>query len=74
MIGVTASAGALIYLFAGAVALSLVAPVAVAVLLGSYASTRLGSSWPRMRLRFLFVAVLGIAAVLLVLRALGVVA
>jgi uncharacterized protein len=74
MIGVTASAGALVYLFAGDVALTLVAPVALAVLSGSYLSTHLASTWPRMRLRYLFVGVLILAAVLLLLRGLGVIA
>ncbi len=73
MIGVTASAGALVYLFAGDVALTLVAPVALAVLSGSYLSTRLASSWDRRRLRYLFVGVLLLAAVLLLLRGIGVI-
>jgi uncharacterized protein len=74
MIGVTASAGALIYFFAGDVALLLVAPVALAVFAGSYASTHLGRTWPRERLRQLFVGLLLVAAVLLFLRGIGVVA
>jgi uncharacterized membrane protein YfcA len=74
MIGVTASAGALVYLFAGDVALTLVAPVALSVLLGSYLATHVGAAWPRQRLRFLFVGVLVLAAVLLLLRGTGVVA
>ncbi|HEV2165405.1 MAG TPA: sulfite exporter TauE/SafE family protein [Thermoplasmata archaeon] len=74
MIGVTASAGALVYLFAGDVALTLVAPVAIAVLLGSFLSVHFGSTWPRQRLRFLFVGVLVLAAFLLFLRAAGVIA
>ncbi|MCI4358401.1 MAG: sulfite exporter TauE/SafE family protein [Thermoplasmata archaeon] len=74
MIGVTASAGALVYLFAGDVALTLVAPVAVAVLLGSYLSTHWGSTWTRQRLRFVFVGILVLAALLLLLRGTGVLA
>ena len=50
MIGVTASAGALVYLFAGDVSLTLVAPVALAVLVGSVLAVHLGSNWPRQRL------------------------
>ncbi len=71
MIGVTASAGALVYLFSGDVALGVVAPVSLATLLGSFTATHTGRQWPRERLRTLFSGVLALAAVLLFLRAVG---
>ncbi|HEV2518996.1 MAG TPA: sulfite exporter TauE/SafE family protein [Thermoplasmata archaeon] len=73
MIGVTATAGAFVYLFAGYIAFPLVTPIALAVLAGSYVSTHFGGTWPRLRLRFLFVGVLLLAAFLLFLRGVGVV-
>lgn len=72
MIGVTAVAGALVYLVAGDLSLTLAAPVAVGVAVGSYFGTL---AQPRIRaagLRKMFVAVLPVAAGLMLLRGLGV--
>ncbi|MCI4349233.1 MAG: sulfite exporter TauE/SafE family protein [Thermoplasmata archaeon] len=71
MIGVTASAGALVYLLAGDVALLLVGPVAIAVLSGSYLATRWGPTWSTLRLRFFFVGILLLAAGLMLFRGVG---
>lgn len=74
MIGVTASAGAIVYLFSGDVALALVAPVVLSVVSGSYVATHLAVGWPTIRLRQLMVGFLALAAALILLRALGVLA
>jgi uncharacterized protein len=71
MIGVTASAGAIVYLFAGDVDLALAAPVVLAVVGGSYLAVHLAMRWPTIRLRQLMVGVLALAAVLILLRGLG---
>jgi hypothetical protein len=71
MIGVTACAGALVYLFAGDVSLTLAAPVALSVMGGSFAGTQLGSFASTRGLRYLFVAVLVVAATLLFARGVG---
>jgi uncharacterized membrane protein YfcA len=71
MIGVTACAGALVYLFVGDISLPLVAPVALSVMAGSVTGTRLSSSSSARGLRYLFVGVLVAAAVSLALRGVG---
>lgn len=71
MIGVTAAAGALIYLFAGTVNLALTAPIVLGVFAGSFAGTRVLASVPTVRLRQMFVVVLALAAVLMGLRGVG---
>ena len=72
MIGVTAAAGAIVYLFAGAVNLALTAPIVLGVFAGSFAGTRVLSSVSTESLRRMFVAVLVLAAVLMAMRGLGV--
>jgi hypothetical protein len=71
MIGVTASAGALVYLFAGQVSFGLAAPIAVGVVAGSYLGSHYGPTTSTTGLKTLFAIVLVIAAVLMLLRALG---
>ncbi len=73
MIGVTAAAGALVYLFAGDLSLPIVAPTLLGVLAGSYAGTRLQPRFTGRTLRMLFTAVLPVAAGLMLLRGLGVI-
>jgi uncharacterized protein len=73
MIGVTATAGALVYLLFGHLAVGLAAPVAVGVLLGSLWGARLHRTAPAAALKKLFVPILGIAAFVLLLRGLGVI-
>jgi uncharacterized membrane protein YfcA len=72
MIGVTAAAGALIYLFAGDVVLVLVAPVVLAVFFGTIVGRQYGHHAPVGRLKVLFIGVLVLAAVLMVARGVGV--
>ncbi|MCI4324573.1 MAG: sulfite exporter TauE/SafE family protein [Thermoplasmata archaeon] len=71
MIGVTAAAGALVYLFAGDVVLGLVAPVVLAVFFGTIVGRAFGHHAPVGRLKVLFVGVLVLAAVLMVARGVG---
>ncbi|MGC2035124.1 MAG: sulfite exporter TauE/SafE family protein [Thermoplasmata archaeon] len=71
MIGVTASAGALVYLFAGQVSFGLAAPVAIGVVAGSYLGSHYGPTTSTTGLKTLFAIVLVVAAVLMLLRALG---
>jgi hypothetical protein len=71
MIGVTACASALVYFMAGYVSLPLVAPVAVAVMGGSFAGTHLVALAPARGLRYLFIVVLSAAAFLLLLKGAG---
>jgi uncharacterized membrane protein YfcA len=74
MIGMTASASALIYLFAGEVALFWCAPIVVGMLVGS----RLGIGFQRSatvpQLKVTFAVVLVVAAVLMALRGIGLLA
>lgn len=72
MIGVTATAGALVFLFQGDVVPLLTAPVAVGTLTGSFVGTRIHTTASSSTLRLIFVGVLIAAAVLMVLRGLGV--
>jgi len=71
MIGVTATAGAVVYLLSGHLAIGLAAPVAIGVLAGSFAGARLHRTAPAETLKGLFVAILGLAAVVMLLRGLG---
>jgi uncharacterized protein len=71
MIGVTASAGALVYLFAGQVSFGLAAPVAIGVVAGSYLGSHYGPTTSTTGLKTLFAIVLVVAAVLMLLRAVG---
>ncbi|MCI4332350.1 MAG: sulfite exporter TauE/SafE family protein [Thermoplasmata archaeon] len=71
MIGVTAAAGALVYLFAGDVVLAVVAPVVLAVFFGTILGRRYGHTAPVARLKVLFVGLLVVAAVLMVARGVG---
>lgn len=71
MIGVTATAGALVYLFAGEVNLSLAAPVVLGVLVGTIPGTRLQASSSSRRLRTVFAGILVLAAFSMVLQAAG---
>ncbi|HEV2429512.1 MAG TPA: sulfite exporter TauE/SafE family protein, partial [Thermoplasmata archaeon] len=71
MIGVTAASGALVYLFVGDVTLFLAGPVVLSVFAGSFVAIEFEPRWSVRRLRFLFVGILVLAAVSLLLRALG---
>lgn len=72
MIGVTAAASALVYLFAGDVALLLTAPAAVGTVLGSRIGSTLRPHAPTPWLRLAFVVVLVAAALSLIARLWGV--
>ncbi|HEV8050440.1 MAG TPA: sulfite exporter TauE/SafE family protein, partial [Thermoplasmata archaeon] len=74
MIGVTATAGALVYLFAGDVDLAVAAPVILAVFAGTVLGRRYGHRAPVARLKILFVALLVVAALLMVARGVGAIA
>jgi uncharacterized protein len=74
MIGVTAAAGALVYLFAGDVVLALVAPVVLAVFFGTIVGREYGHHAPVGRLKILFIGILVLAAILMVARGAGVAA
>jgi uncharacterized protein len=71
MIGVTAAAGALVYLFAGDVVLAVAAPVILAVFAGTVVGRRYGQSAPVARLKLLFIGLLVVAALLMVARGVG---
>jgi uncharacterized membrane protein YfcA len=71
MIGVTAAAGALVYLFAGDVVLAIAAPVILAVFAGTLVGREYGLRAPVGRLKLLFVGLLVLAAVLMVARGVG---
>jgi uncharacterized protein len=73
MIGVTATAGALVYLLFGHLAVGLAAPVVVGVLAGSLVGARLHRSVPAALLKRLFVPILALAALVMLLRGLGVI-
>ncbi|HZY71121.1 MAG TPA: sulfite exporter TauE/SafE family protein [Thermoplasmata archaeon] len=72
MLGLTASAGAIIYLLAGDVVLPLAATVVLGMLVGSFVGTRLKPITPPPKLKLAFAAVLFGAAALMALRAAGV--
>jgi uncharacterized protein len=73
MIGVTATAGALVYLLFGHLAVGLAAPVVIGVLAGSLVGARLHRIAPAATLKTLFVPILGLAALVMLLRGLGVI-
>jgi uncharacterized protein len=73
MIGVTATAGALVYLLFGHLAVGLAAPVVIGVLTGSLIGARLHRTAPAASLKALFVPILGLAAAVMLLRGLGVI-
>ena len=73
MIGVTATAGALVYLLFGHLAVGLAAPVAIGVLAGGLVGARLHRTAPAATLKGLFVPILGLAAAVMLLRGLGVI-
>lgn len=73
MIGVTATAGALVYLLFGHLAVGLAGPVAIGVLGGSLVGARLHRTAPAGLLKTLFVPILGLAALMLLLRGIGVI-
>jgi uncharacterized protein len=71
MIGVTASAGALVFLFAGDLQLLLAAPIAVGSVAGAFAGSIVQDRAPASRLRGLLLIVLVFAAVVMAARGLG---
>jgi uncharacterized protein len=71
MIGVTATASALVYLLAGRVALFWTVPIVIGMLIGSRAGTGLQGKVSTYTFKVLFVGVLIFTALLLLLRALG---
>lgn len=73
MIGVTATASALVYLLAGEVALFWTAPLVVGILLGSRLGADAHRTIPVVALKRLFVGALIVAAALMALRGAGVV-
>ena len=73
MIGVTATAGAIVYLFFGHLAVGLAAPLVVGMLGGSLLGARLHRTAPATTLKVLFVPILGLAAVVMFLRGVGVI-
>lgn len=73
MIGVTATAGALVYLLFGHLAVGLAGPVVVGILCGSLIGARLHRTAPAGALKTLFVPILGLAALTLLLRGIGVI-
>jgi len=72
MIGVTAAASAGIYFFRGYVNPFLVAPVALGVLVGALAGARIMPGARSLVIRRVFVGVLGLVAIQMILRGLGV--
>ena len=74
MLGITAAAGAIVYLVSGDVVLGVVAPVAAGTLVGSFFASRFHARAQTSRLKALFVVVLGFAALFMLLRGLGVIA
>ncbi|HET7676577.1 MAG TPA: sulfite exporter TauE/SafE family protein [Candidatus Limnocylindrales bacterium] len=73
MIGVTASASAVLYVLRGAVDPYVAGPILVGVFLGATAASRLSERVPLRVLRLLFVVVLAWVALQMALRALGLV-
>ena len=71
MIGVTATAGAIIYLLAGDVSLVVAAPVCLGVLVGTRVGLRYQWRTSAARLKLVFAAVLVVAAALMATRAFG---
>ncbi|MFZ0831218.1 MAG: sulfite exporter TauE/SafE family protein [Thermoplasmata archaeon] len=73
MIGVTATAGSLVYLFFGHLAVGLAAPLVVGILIGSLVGARLHRTTPATTLKALFIPILGLAAAVMFLRGIGVI-
>jgi len=71
MIGVTASAGGLIYLFRGGIDPYVAAPTAVGVFVGASLASRLSDRVDLRVLRLLFIAVLVVTAAQMALRGIG---
>jgi hypothetical protein len=71
MIGVTAAAGAIVYLLAGYLSLAIVAPVALGILAGSLVGVRAQGAASAHGLKVLFVGVLVLAAGLMFVRGVG---
>jgi uncharacterized membrane protein YfcA len=71
MIGVTASAGALVYLFRGGIDPYVAAPTAVGVFVGASLASRLANRVDLRSLRLLFVAVMVMTAAQMALRVIG---
>jgi hypothetical protein len=71
MIGVTASAGGLIYLFRGGIDPYVAAPTAVGVFVGASLASRLADRVDLPVLRLLFIAVLVVTAAQMALRGIG---
>jgi uncharacterized membrane protein YfcA len=71
MIGVTASAGALVFLFAGDLQLFLAAPIGLGSVLGSYAGSIFQDRATAGRLRAILLVVLVFASVVMAARGLG---
>jgi hypothetical protein len=71
MIGVTASAGALVYLFRGGIDPYVAAPAAVGVFAGASLASRLSDRVDLRMLRLLFVAVMVVTATQMALRGVG---
>ncbi len=71
MIGVTASASAIVYLLRGGIDPLVAGPTAVGVFAGAMVGSRVAQRIDVRLLRFLFVAVLALTAVQMALRALG---
>jgi uncharacterized membrane protein YfcA len=72
MIGVTAAAGAGVYLHRGLVQPFLVVPVAVAVLAGAFLGTKLMEQMSNVLIRKVFAAALAIVGIQMLLRGIGV--
>jgi uncharacterized membrane protein YfcA len=73
MIGVTATASAIVYLLGGQIALFWTAPIVLGILAGSRLAPRYHASVPTERFKGLFAALLVLAAALMLLRGVGVV-
>jgi uncharacterized membrane protein YfcA len=71
MIGITAAAGALVYLLRGEIDPYVAGPTAIGVFLGASVGSRVAHRIDLRWLRFLFVAVLLYTAVQMLLRAVG---
>lgn len=70
MIGVTASASAGAYLLRGDVRPEIAAPVAVGIIIGSFIGARVMVRMPAVRIRQIFVVVLGIVSIQMILKGL----
>lgn len=73
MIGVAATAGALVYLISGHLAVGLAGPVVIGVLAGSLVGARLHRTTSAATLKGLFLPILALAATVMLLRGIGVI-